>query len=257
MGGYLAAEREARSLSIEDVAHHLLLSRRHVHALERPDPKAFHAPIYFVRGLQKYCEYLGVTPDLFDDAVAEPPDEDEGDAEGPRRRRAWVGAVVVGLALAAAAVGGAWYVRDLAAPPHEVPGTVSPAVRLPGPEPLPGIEPDAGEEPGSALSSAVPEPARAPVTPPVAESRAGAAGSIAVGRASWVFVRYPDNSTEERSVAAGESVSFRAPPVYIAVGTTDGVTLMLGNRTVDVSPYIREGQVRISRAQIEALTGRP
>jgi len=267
IGRQLSTEREARALAIDDVAHDLLLSKRQIVALERAEPRVFHAPIYYVRALRKYCELLGLTPDRFEGMVTAPP-EPERRAEGPRR--GWGVAAVLLLVVIAAVVAGTWYVGEVVAPPDAVPLTAEPPVAPPSPEPLaspPPVVDDPPEDEASAPAPAVdPAPAPmvpAPVTPapapapaPVASAATAGAGSVAVGRASWVFVRYPDNSTVERSITPGEAIRFRALPVYVAVGTTAGVTLMLGDRPVDVSPFISNGQVRLTREQIDALARR-
>lgn len=259
IGRQLSTEREARALAIDDVAHDLLLSKRQIVALERAEPRVFHAPIYYVRALRKYCECLGITPDRFEGMVAAPP-EPERRAEGPRR--GWGLAAVLLLVVIAAMAAGTWYAGAVASPPDAVPVTAEPPVAPPSPEPLGPLAPEVDDPPEEAVSApappvqapAVPEAvAPSPVPAPVASAAAGGAGSVAVGRVSWVFVRYPDNSTVERSITPGEAIRFRALPVYVAVGTTAGVTLMLGDRPVDVSPFISNGQVRLTREQIQAL----
>jgi cytoskeleton protein RodZ len=259
IGRLLAAEREARALSVEEVAYRLLLSKRQVQALEEPEPRVFHAPIYFVKALRKYGAYVGLAPEAFEGVAAAVPDEDETRAAGSPRR--WGTATAVILALVLAALAGTWFMRGAEAPVAGEAPVVTPAPLPAPPPPAPPAAPVplAGQPQERETTPEVepPAPVQPAPTPPrgaAPESSARAADGIEVASNTWVFVRYPDNSTIERGVAAGERIAFRTLPVYVAVGTATGVTLVLGERPVDVSPFISNGQVRITRDQILALT---
>ncbi|MFP5379782.1 MAG: hypothetical protein ACLGHP_08565 [Vicinamibacteria bacterium] len=90
-----------------------------------------------------------------------------------------------------------------------------------------------------------------------AEGRAArGAGAVTVDRATWVFVRYADNSVVERSVGPGQTVVFDSLPIYLAVGTPR-LTLSIGARAVDVAPYTANGQVRLTREDLAALANQP
>lgn len=259
IGRLLAAEREARALSIEEVAYRLLLSKRQVQALEEPEPRVFHAPIYFVKALRKYGAYVGLAPEAFEGVAAAVPDEDETHAAGSPRR--WGTATAVILAIVLAALAGTWFMRSAEAPVAGEAPVVTPAPPPAPPPPPPAAPvPQAGQpqERENTPEAEPPPPVQPAPTPQpqgaAPESSVRAAGGIEVTSDTWVFVRYPDNSTIERGVAAGERITFRTLPVYVAVGTATGVTLVLGERPVDVSPFISNGQVRITRDQILALT---
>jgi len=267
VGARFAAARVARSLSVDDVAHRLLLSTRQVRALERPEPGAFHSPVYFVRALQKYAEFLGVSADLYEGVTAAAPQDGEDRDEPPSRTRGIVTVVALGLLLAAA---GIWYVvgassadpaatlAPQAAVPREAPiADEAPVTDVAPPEPAPPVAAPAAPSPAPPASAPVtPAPAEPPAQASAVPAAASAgAGSVEVSRATWVFVRYPDNSTVERRVAAGERITFRQIPVYVAVGAVAGVTLTLGEHPVDVSPFASDGEVRITRDQIVAITG--
>ena len=77
LGMKLAAAREARGLSIDQVCAVLLLSRRQVRALERLDPEAFYNSAFRLGALRKYVAYLGLPADLLDDVQVEPPAPDD------------------------------------------------------------------------------------------------------------------------------------------------------------------------------------
>ena len=188
------------------------------------------------------------------------PDEDDVDAARAPGRRGTVLAVVLVLALAG--IAGVWFIRGAGAPwwdgaPSSA-ETPLPAVQAPPAAPTPDAAAPLTVRDPIAVEPFAADPSEAqpatPVPPPAAASPR--AGGIVVERETWVFIRYPDNSTVERRVAAGERVPFTALPVYVAVGTDAGVALTLGERLVDVSPFISNGQVRVTREEILALTGR-
>ena len=118
------------------------------------------------------------------------------------------------------------------------------------------------------LNSVAPLPAHplrvaARTSPPVAANPATIRTSIAgddatvrvsVGKATWVFVRFPDNRVMERGLAAGEELEVGPLPVYLAIGTADSVDLRVEDRPVALEPYIRNnGEVRITKPQLAAL----
>jgi hypothetical protein len=263
IGRQLAAERLRRLLTIEEAAQHLLFSKRQLKALEQPEPRVFHAPAYFLRALRKYCLYLGLSPDLVDSVTAAPPDEHETHARQSPGRRSTITALILALLVSLAV--GAWFLLNARSPlqnraePLPLPPR---AVSVPVPEmaapPAPALEaasqPDGvGDVPPERVLH-VAEPMIPPA--PWTGGPGPGQGGVAVARETWVFVRYPDNSTVERRMAAGERVAFEALPVYVAVGMAAGVELTLGERPVDVSPFVSNGQVRITREDILALTGR-
>jgi cytoskeleton protein RodZ len=59
-GAELARAREARALTVRDVADRLLLSTRQVRALESADVRAFHNAEFYRRAHTKYEAWLGL-----------------------------------------------------------------------------------------------------------------------------------------------------------------------------------------------------
>lgn len=59
-GAELACAREARALTVHDVAERLLLSPRQVRALESADVRAFHNAEFYRRAWVKYESWLGL-----------------------------------------------------------------------------------------------------------------------------------------------------------------------------------------------------
>lgn len=78
-------------------------------------------------------------------------------------------------------------------------------------------------------------------------------GSVTVGRPTWVFVRYADNSTDEQSIGPEQPFTFRAQPVYVVVGVAEGTSLTVAGRTVDMAPFVTHGQIRIGKTSLGTL----
>ena len=76
---------------------------------------------------------------------------------------------------------------------------------------------------------------------------------VTVGKSTWVFIRYPDNRVVERRLAAGEELDVGPLPVFLAVGTSDSVEVLVENRPVALGPYIRNGQVRMTQPELAKL----
>lgn len=250
IGARLAAARDSRQLSIEAVASELLLSRGQVIGLERANPAPFYTSSYFLRALRKYMTFMDVPHDLL-------VDDEEGQEEdglrltladlrpvgrhSPFASRAWNGTVAT-AALAVTTLTGAYLVRaGWPVPPPELSETVS----LAGVSPLPA------------------EPIQTPILIPAsvrAEPAAGRAADdpdssvrISVGKPTWVFVRYPDNRVVERQLAAGDELEVGPLPVFLAVGTAEAVEVRVENRPVPLGPYIRNGQVRMTKPDLARL----
>ncbi|MCC7243550.1 MAG: DUF4115 domain-containing protein [Acidobacteria bacterium] len=258
IGRQLAGVRAARQLSVEDVASRLLLSKAQVMGLEAGDAAAFYTSAYFLRGLRKYMAFAGVPDELLD---LSPPDEEEADhpddlrltlataavepaTAGPRvsGHTAWVmivvvAAVLIGLAtLGISRYGGA--TADISVP--------SDIVQLDSAWPLPAQP---------LRAAAVAQPPVQSIAAQLAIPDDGATVRLSVGKATWVFVRFPDNRVTERRLAAGEAFEVGPLPAYLAIGTADSVDLRVEDRPVALEPYIRNGQVRITRPELAALTG--
>jgi transcriptional regulator with XRE-family HTH domain len=250
IGARLAAARDTRQLSIEAVASELLLSRGQVLGLERANPAPFYTPSYFLRGLRKYMAFMEVPLELLVD------DEDEQAEDGlrltladlrpasrhsPFASRAWTGTAAT-AALVVASLAGASLIRDGWSGPS---GEVADTVTLASVSPLPA-QPIHGS---MLVSQAVhAEPASAG-----ASGDADSSVRVSVGKPTWVFVRYLDNRVIERRLAAGEELEVGPLPVFLAVGTADSVEVLVENRPVALGPYIRNGQVRMTKPDLARL----
>ena len=249
IGAQLADARVSRQVSVEDVASKLMLSRGQVVGLEQADASAFYTQTYFLKALRKYMAFIGIPADLLDDE----PDQSFGLrmtlAEMPQRRTASRGdnwphswkAVAAGVAVVAIGVGAYRY----------GPLAISGADR----EPV-AVVADAALLPAQPIGVAARPPSSVRALP--ASAALGATGEdsavrVTVGKATWIFVRYPDNRVIERRLEAGEELQVGPLPVYLAVGTADSVEVSVEDRPVALGPYIRDGQIRITRPELARL----
>jgi len=251
IGAQLAAARETRQLSIEDVASKLLLSRGQILGLERAQPAAFYTTGFFLRGLRKYMTFMDLPAELLVEDV-------EGEEDGlrltladlrPARDRSTLllSRAMTGAAAAAAlviAVGaGGYLIRTAWSEATTVEGdtlSLSAESLLPSqPIQLPVVASRAVQaQPASSV---------------LAAGDPDAAVRVSVGKATWVFIRYPDNRVIERRLAAGEELEVGPLPVFLAVGTADSVEVRVENRPVALGPYIRNGQVRMTQPDLAKL----
>jgi hypothetical protein len=240
-----------RELSIEAVASKLLLSRGQVLGLEQADTTPFYSNDFFLRALRKYMAFMGLPKDLL-------VDDDEGEEEGGLRLmladagpvrgrsaaidpRVWTLAPAAALLLIVTATGTylgrtvwAWLNDD----DTVTLSTASPLPAQPIREPV-VHPPPVRAEPASAVLTHAGDP--------------DAIVRVSVGKSTWVFIRYPDNSVVERRLAAGEELDVGPLPVFLAVGTADSVEVLVENRPVPLEPYIRNGQVRMTKPELARL----
>ncbi len=63
VGEQLAAAREAKEWSVEDIAHLTKLRGDHIRAVERGDYKVFSAPVYLRGCIKTYSKLVGLSPE--------------------------------------------------------------------------------------------------------------------------------------------------------------------------------------------------
>jgi len=254
IGTELERTREARGLSLADVADKLLLSVRQVRALEQVDAAAFHSAAFQLNALRKYAQFAGVDPLVISklsaalvSAEGNPttrsatfaPTRDDGP---PRARRA----VVSVLAVAAMAAVGFYALRTRSVTGPG--GGVVIAAQVPVPAVLSAaVDKELPPSPAPATGTAVETP------PDVAAARMPSAfGSVRVAQPTWIFVRDAEGTVIERNLAAGELLELETQPTYLAVGVSDP-ELVIGNAPVNVAQFVANGQVRIRAGDFDAL----
>jgi hypothetical protein len=250
IGHQLTAARDTRQLSVEAIASKLLLSKGQILGLEHADPSAFYSTDYFLRGLRKYMALMDLPTDLLDD-----PEEEGGlrlmlaDTAGARGRLAagrshsWI--VPATAALVVLSAGLVTYLSRTGLPFTSA-DVESDTVSLVVASPLPSQP--------IQVPAATPLPVRAqPASALISGGEPDSTVRVSVGKATWVFIRYPDNSVVERRLAAGEEIEVGPMPVYLAVGTAESVEVLVEDRPVALQPYIRNGQVRLTKPDLARL----
>ena len=251
IGAQLAETRDARQLTVEQIASELMLSRSQVLGLERADASPFYSCAYFLRGLRKYMAYAGLPDDELNDTLADEHEEDGFRltlAEPLTRARAASTIAIPASTIKAGALAAAVVVLGLGAYRY-YPAVIdlvsgSDTVALATDSPLPA-HPTTEPQMSPAAVRAVPTSGVLPVDDSTVR--------ISVGKATWVFIRYPDNRVIERRLEAGEAMQVGPLPAYLAVGTADSVELRVEDRPVSLEPYIRDGQVRITQPELAKL----
>jgi len=293
LGTVLGDTRTTKGLTIRDVADRLLLSTRQVRALESFDVKAFHNARFYATALKKYAGLLGIDALLVSRAVDDSgasftAERDQPIAkvleplpavprvtaaavldvtvsEPPARGR-WLAVVVVGMLLLGGAA--AAYVMWPPSTSVDADQAVASQPTLPAVTPPPAAASSLTPEATAVkLGSAPDAPAGVPPTalgaaatsndavPPAAPGRSGAFGAVKVTTATWIYLRYATGDIVERNLREGEVVTFDAAPIYLALGTPD-VELTLGEHSIDTTPFIVNGQVRMRAADLALDTGR-
>jgi transcriptional regulator with XRE-family HTH domain len=251
IGAQLAATRDTRRLTVEQIASELMLSKNQVLGLERADASPFYSSAYFLRGLRKYMAFAGIPADELDDTLAEDHEEDgfrlmlaapitrTGAASPLTAPTSTIRAAAIALAITVLGIGAYRYypaVADLA--------SGADTVALATDEPLPA-HPTSEPQRSPAAVRAVPTSGVVPMDDSTVR--------ISVGKATWVFIRYPDDRVIERRLEAGEAMQVGPLPAYLAVGTAESVELRVEDRPVSLKPYIRDGQVRITQPELAKL----
>jgi hypothetical protein len=269
LGQQLAAARRDRGLSISEVASLLMLSPAQVTALEDVRPDAFYGAEFYTQALRKYLHAMELPEGeatkvlvgpvetnrgpVFRRNTQAPPEPTADGRTRPWRSYVWsaLGIGVVGLVAA-----GWWYLGTREAGPAEssTPATAEP-VMVGDHGAAPPAESTDYPNDGPDTQPAVIPPPVAPTSTlqPVSAGRPGnLAGTITVAHPTWIFIRYLDNSTDERGLGPGETFTLRATPVYIAIGSAPGTAVVIGGHPIDTASFIVNGQVRIGRS---GLTG--
>jgi cytoskeleton protein RodZ len=252
-GAILRAAREARGMSVADVAHSLKFSIRQIEALETDDFANLPAPT-FVRGFVRgYAKLLRLEPEpllamIESTAPSNLPDvrppQNMGEAAQPtmiHRKSSRPVLLGAGILFACATVLGIWHFLGLPAPPlfslgkSEMSRQATPAadaqIRPPTVTPLSGSN---GEAVAPGMSSALPVDARQLV--------------FVFHEKSWLEVKDASNQAivtgvfdaGERQVATGKA------PFRLWIGKASGVRVFEGDIEIDLKPHARDEVARLT-----------
>lgn len=256
-GRALAAAREARGLTQEDVAVQLRLQRRQVKAIEEEDLAAL--PVGpFVRGYVRNFARLVDLPaepllSLLN-AKLRPTEPLRAQADGSQavspiqrvpgepRSGPWVlgGAVAVLVVLAAF---GWWAMRTQRQAPA-APAPAEPAVRA-SPETLPAASAVPPAEAPAAAAAPSTSPADRPVEAAPAEARSSTTLRLHFRERSWVEIRQADGAVllSQNNPAGTVQTIDGVPPYALVIGNASKVDLEFGGKPVDLATSTSRGDV--------------
>ena len=217
LGEEFRAAREARGLSLSDVAEHIHIRSTYLEAVENEEWSTIGAPVYIRGFIRTYARFLGIDPEhaveAFNQAVpSAPPTKQLGSppaglAEPRRGPSVWVW-VAAAVAIALVAYVGYGYYQLKA-------GTPAPAG---SPLAAASVAPAAGTSVAPATAGPAATGSPTPATTPVRQ-----AVSIRLTQLSWLRVTVDGNVVVEGEFPAGTVRDFTGKHVHMIVGNAGGV----------------------------------
>jgi cytoskeleton protein RodZ len=283
-GARLSAARQARNLSVADVAAKLKLTPRQIECLEREDLEHLPSEV-FVRGfVRNYARLVGIDPESLIapvDAQAEVSETitapNAGLNVGSSSLRRWLMYPLIAMVLFVVVVAALYHwlrqgENTLIGMPPETIEQVEPLVSAGAPEeiinppptpidvlpaaPLPAPAPT---EPASPASETRVEPVPPPPTSPavVAEpARMNADANVKTGLRSmrfepaqdaWIQVIDAKGNRFSKLVRAGSAETFSGePPFRLVVGEAALVKLTYNGHSIDLTPFIGQKVARLT-----------
>lgn len=242
LGERFRAAREARGLTLSDVAEQIRIRSVYLAAIEEENWPAIGAPVY-VRGfLRTYARFLGLDAEeavgAFNQqaagATAEAPAEAEAVAarsSEPRRLLPfiWIASVVAVLLIA--------YVAFNAFSPREPAAQTAPTVALPSTT-AGALPPDATAATASPQTSASPD---ALVSPSATIASQANSLSVQLSAPSWLRVVIDGKVVSEGTFPAGTSKTFRGKRAVLLIGNAGGVRVFVDGKPI--APLGKAGAV--------------
>jgi cytoskeleton protein RodZ len=262
VGAQLAAAREARHLSVADVARQLKLSPWQVEALEADQYERLPGPV-FVRGfIRNYARFVELDPTLLLPAAEQRlPKREQPNAELPPsinipfdtgRKIPWHRYVIVVLALLVPVIIFEFFYQEEKVVIAEAPQVQQLPLELPSPQVVTEADTPITDP---VETVAVPEVVKPAVQPPLPKVSVPAEADghrliFNFDQDSWVEVR---NSAGERIFSQFNAAGTRqtvsgAPPLRLVVGNAVGVRLQVNNKPFDLGPYT---EIDVARFTLE------
>ena len=288
LGLRFCAERNARKLSIQEIADTLLLSKQQVLGLEIGDLKSFYGAKLYAQAADKYAAFLAFTEkpsatlmqsgiadtatvDSFEVPAQTQPASmvqsealDETSTEtiaitapvdvsaAPRRKTPVIRRLALPLALIAVA-GIVGYTQQT------TPSTVSPP-----PLPTPSQTQTNEVAQPATVTQQTREPSPASIETPLEKTEAAASSAdVPDGRieltfsgASWVQAVDKDGAKQEKIYRQGDSLELNPSQLQaLIIGNSNAVSIKTAKKTIDLKPYIGEGSqvARIIGSDIRQL----
>jgi len=258
VGQILREAREARGITLEDVAARLRLMHRQVEAMETDDFESLGQPV-FARGfVRNYARLLGLAPEALlarmEGAPAEPAAVSHAEPPPPRSwlTSPWLILLLLGL-LVVVAVPVALYlwlnseVDDgpnervpPAAQTHPAPATVPAPVAEPAEAPTPAVQ-AAPSPPAAPAADAVDAAEPAEAGAPAAPETPAVSGALHLefGDEAWTEIKDASGRMLHRQLnPAGSSVDVRGqPPFEVLIGNATHARMTYNGRPIDLKPF--------------------
>ncbi len=266
IGRILADARQAKGLSVSEVAEKLKLSGRQIEALEAEDYDRLPAAV-FVRGfIRNYARLLDVplAGMLEETRVAATPtetitapSEELRLGASPIQRWLLLPLSVFIIFLILVAILYSWLRRGEEAYVPSIPAPATPAA--PPVKPVPAVPAAATVAPPPAATPT--PPVHAPVAPPPAQpaqppqpgqttpnqAASGAALQFQAEEDAWIEVVSGDNQRFARLLRNGEQLTLRGtPPFRLVVGNAARVRMNYNGKAIDLGPYIGDKVARLT-----------
>jgi cytoskeleton protein RodZ len=281
-GAALLRERRRQGLSLGDISRQLKLSVRQVEALERDDYSGYKGPVFVHGFIRNYAKLLGLDPEPLiraTDLLLNPPvaaaeaqrEEEHLQSLPARKAGPWLWSAAVAL-LVVAVAGSVYFGRHrLPDPERSVPAVAmrdrsAPAKAPAGTKSANEAKGRAGHKPAGASEAKragkTDAQASGAAASAAAEQRAPADSGIAMAaetagrmtlrmvfeQESWVEIKDRNgnvvfgqlNPAGSRRSASGE------PPLSIVIGNAAGVSLFLGDKSIDLAPHTRVDVARLT-----------
>lgn len=263
-GAVLRATREARGLSVSDVAQAIRFSVRQINALECDDYSGFPSTTLLRGFIRSYAKFLKIDAEsllaLLEPAMPTAADVRPPDNFGAAEQPGWLPNMKAKLLLA-----GLLVLIVLAVVFRFIPlesGSVPP---MPIPPPKAAV-PSAATVPASAVVPAAPAlpavpvpaaPASAGALPPVvspggaetpAPPMAASGLRVELTDRSWIEIRDATQTvvlSGEFPAGTRQNVAGK-PPFHIWIGRAAGVRVFMGERNIDLQPYTRAEVARLT-----------
>ena len=264
VGQILHNAREARGVSLEDVAARLRLMQRQVEAMETDDFESL-GPTVFARGfVSNYARFLGLAPEpllaRMRGAPAEPSAVSHSAPPPPHSwlSSPWLILLLLGLLVVVAApVALYWWLNSEGedAPGKQLSSTSSvtrispaPAAVPPADEPTEAPRPEATPVPPSSSAAALSEaPATATSTARALPAGRGAL-RLEFGDEAWVEIKDGSGRMLHRQLnPAGSSVDLSGqPPFDVVIGNASQTRVTYNGRPIDLTPFIAAAVARFT-----------
>ncbi len=290
-GAWLRRQREAREISLREIADSSRISLRYLEAFEQDRFDVLPARVFAQGFLREYAKYVGLDPDevvnhfLSAQQNGEPDEEAEEESRPRRARTNWlfnlvlIAAVVATLVLTALVAFNRERSRareEAASPPPSAASALAGdeatglrADEVPAPSPLPS-EPVVSATAAPAASSPAPE--GQPPTP-AGEPAAGAEPALVrpgvplrvvlrFQEACWAQVDVDGSRRVQREVPAGEVLPFDARElVVMTLGNAGGVEVLVNGRRFDTGrgrgQVARDVRIDLSQAAPASQPNQP